>query len=47
MKTAAEMPEARLEVLFVNDGSKDASLSEMKRLAEKKKRELLEERNVI
>ena len=34
MKTAAEMPEARLEVLFVNDGSKDASLSEMKRLAE-------------
>lgn len=32
-KTAAEMPQVRLEVLFVNDGSKDASLAEMKKLA--------------
>ncbi len=36
------MPEARLEVLFVNDGSKDASLSEMKRLAEQDDRQICE-----
>ena len=33
-RTAAELSQARLEVLFVNDGSKDESLSEMKKLAE-------------
>lgn len=33
-KTAGEMPQVRLEVLFVNDGSRDASLMEMKKLAE-------------
>ena len=33
-RTAAELTQARLEVLFVNDGSKDESLSEMKKLAE-------------
>ena len=27
-KTAGEMPQVRLEVLFVNDGSRDASLME-------------------
>lgn len=32
-KTASEMPKVRLEVLFVNDGSKDESLAEMKKLA--------------
>ncbi len=32
-KTASEMPKVRLEVLFVNDGSKDESLTEMKKLA--------------
>ena len=34
-KTAGEMPQVRLEVLFVNDGSRDASLMEMKKLAER------------
>lgn len=33
-KTAEELSQARLEVLFVNDGSKDGSLKEMKKLAE-------------
>ena len=33
-RTAAELTQAWLEVLFVNDGSKDESLSEMKKLAE-------------
>ena len=32
-KTAAELTQAKLEVLFVNDGSRDASLAEMKKLA--------------
>ena len=34
MKTAEELSQVRLEVLFVNDGSKDGSLKEMKKLAE-------------
>lgn len=33
-KTAEELSQVRLEVLFVNDGSKDGSLKEMKKLAE-------------
>lgn len=33
-KTAEELSRVRLEVLFVNDGSKDGSLKEMKKLAE-------------
>ena len=35
VKTAEELRgKAELQVLFVNDGSKDASLAEMKKLAE-------------
>ena len=33
-KTAEEIPQVKMEFLFVNDGSKDRSLAEMKRLAE-------------
>ena len=34
-KAARDLPQAELELLFVNDGSKDNSLAEMKRLAER------------
>lgn len=34
-KTAEELHQAELELLFINDGSKDQSLAEMKQLAEK------------
>ena len=33
-KTAEELSQVQMEVIFVNDGSKDNSLQEMKRLSE-------------
>ena len=38
VKTAEELFEVQMEFLFVNDGSKDKSLEEMKSLAEKDER---------
>ena len=37
-KVAGELKEVRLEIIFVNDGSRDKSLEEMKALAQKDSR---------